>query len=216
MFEIPNKDLKLLTVHFSNLRTFEDIVEWDSSAQRVIESLQNTIQTLIVLKSHKQAELKQLDQEKRNKSFLEKLLSGNKEYKKLEDEIQKNDGVVSQCKTFIDDIKSKIAFTPKTPEDQANLLRELRLEKKELNQRKKELNSKMREIRTAARQETVKKADSVTAVFWFGSKYRTAIRRRIRTAKENELSPHEDEKTIIERELLQIEKEILFVERFKY
>jgi hypothetical protein len=92
-------------------------------------------------------------------------------------------------------------------------LKELNLERKELQLKKREINEQIRQIRTAARQKSANLPDKLIGAFG-GSKYRASTRRSIRYQKEAALSPHEDAKSAIEGEILNLEKDILWVERF--
>ena len=215
MFESSFDEVEKLIAQFQNLRTFEEVVDWDARAKQAIETADRFIRNAQAEKAQAQSSLRQLENEHEEKSFFGKILGGKKELNKLEEKIAQIDSLVSKVEFIINNIQSKIDITPNTPEEQTNLLKELFLEKKELTVKKREINAQMKEIRTAARQKSVNSTDSLAGVI-AGSKYRAAARRDIRYQKEQMLSPHEDEKTDTERQLLQIEKDILWVERFKY
>lgn len=215
MISIPKDLIEELKSKFIGLQTFEDVQEWDNSAENLLKSLRLIINNVQSSLATKQSEAIRLQNEHEEKSFFEKLTSGKKEIKVIEKDIKAIEEMLITLNNIIEEFQSKIDITPNSPEEQSLLLKELQTEKKELNTRKKELNAKMREIRTAARQKTVNSTDSLTGLI-AGKKYRAAVRRDIRYSKEQILSPHEDEKTNIERHLLQIEKEINWVEKFKY
>jgi hypothetical protein len=215
MLDFSTDEFEKLTAQFQNLRTFEEVTDWDSRAKQAIESVNEFVRNMQTEKAKTQSNLHQLEDNHEGKSFFGKMLGGKKELNQLEEKINKTDALIVKCESLINNIQSKIDITPNTPEEQTNLLKELLLEKKELTLKKREINTQMKEIRTAARQKSVNSTDSLVGVL-AGSKYRAATRRGIRYQKEQMLNPHEDEKSYIERQLLQIEKDILWVERFKY
>ena len=71
----------------------------------------------------------------------------------------------------------------------------------------------MKVVRTGARQQSAQ-AGRVFGVF-YDSKLAASERRSIRYSKESILRPHEDAKTAIERQLVQIDRDILWAEKFK-
>lgn len=111
------------------------------------------------------------------------------------------------------ELQELVDFTPNSPEEQKTLLAELRLQKKELQLKKRELAAAMKAIRVDARQKS-SEAGVVFGVFYDRS---TAAhqRRHIRYRKEAALKPHEGEKEAVERQLLQIDRDIMWVERFR-
>lgn len=215
MFEFSFEEINKLTAQFQSLQTFEEVADWDYRAKQAIESINGIIRNSQTEKAQTQSKLQQLQNDHEEKSIFGKILGGKKELNQLEEKIGKIDTLISKFESLINDIQSKIDITPNTPEEKTHLLKELSLEKKELTVKKREINAQIKEIRTAARQKSVNTTDSLVGVI-AGSKYRAATRRDIRYQKEQMLTPHEDEKSYIERQLLQIDKDILWVERFKY
>jgi hypothetical protein len=71
----------------------------------------------------------------------------------------------------------------------------------------------MRDIRTVARQESANVPYTFTGIIG-GSRARGYQRREIRYHKEASLRPHEDERSAIERQIIEIEKDIFWDERF--
>ncbi len=114
---------------------------------------------------------------------------------------------------LIEEIQSKIDITPNNSEEQAALLKELNLEKKELLIKKREINEQMREIRTDARQKSAKIPNTLRGAL-SGSQYRASVRRNIRYQAEAALTPHEDARSDVELEIIRLEKDMLWVERF--
>jgi hypothetical protein len=107
-------------------------------------------------------------------------------------------------------LSDAIDFTPNSPEEKKALLAELRIHKKELEADKREVALNMSAIRADARQ---KNAD-IDGRASYDSKSAARDRRQIHYEKEAALQPHEDAKAAIERQIIQVEKDILRVEKF--
>ncbi len=214
MQAISLAEIQRLFTQFSFLSTFAEVVDWDSRAAREVENLTNAISSIDFELTHRVLMLEQAKQERQQKSALSRILSGSGEEKKIQGEIDALVSQKSQYERFIEELKSKIDITPNNSEERTTMLKELQLEKKELQLKKRGINEQMRVIRTAARQQSVNLPNTFSGAFG-GSKYRASERRSIRYHKEAALSPHEDDKSTIEQELLHLEKDILWVERFK-
>jgi len=106
----------------------------------------------------------------------------------------------------------KIDFTPNSLKEQKVLLKELRAQKKELQLQKREITATIKAIRREARTQSVHAGQ---ILFSYNSKSAAIQRRQIRYKKEAKLRPHEDAMTAIERQLLQIDKDIFWVESFE-
>lgn len=105
-----------------------------------------------------------------------------------------------------------VDFTPNSKEEQAVLLKELRIRKKELQIQKREVAASMKAIRTEARQHSAR-AGTILGIT-YSAKVASSQRRSIRYTKEATLRPQEDEKAAVERQLLQVDRGIVGVERF--
>ena len=104
-------------------------------------------------------------------------------------------------------------LAPQSPEHKAQILKALKLEKKELQMEKKEATTTMTAIRHEARV-----AGSEAGKTWLGfydSELAAAQRRGIRHAKEESLAPYESTKEELASKIIGIERRILFVEKFQ-
>lgn len=132
----------------------------------------------------------------------------------LERTISEYQGHKDTLRKMIEKMQEAIDFTPDNPEAQKELLAELRQRKKELQIQKREVLDGMRAIRVEARQQSTK-AGAILGGLLYDSAYAARQRRGIRYAKETALRPHEDLRAAIERQIMQAERDILWVKKFK-
>ncbi|UJB70728.1 hypothetical protein HRE53_06635 [Acaryochloris sp. 'Moss Beach'] len=170
-----------------NLSTFSDVEDWDSQAEIELNKLANCIQTL------------------------EKEISSHSQYigrRKIE---HFKDKYILPMENWAEELQSSIDFTPNSVHEQKLLLKELRYRKKELLLQKRELSAEAKEIRNNSRVRSVK-AGRFLGIY--NSKMAASERRLIRYQREAQVAPYEDLKTSIDRQILSIDKKIIWVERF--
>jgi len=103
-------------------------------------------------------------------------------------------------------LEAAIDFTPDTPNDLKELLKECRQRKKELQAERKAVGAEITAIRVGARQRTA----TVTP-----GEHAKEERRQITVAKELALRPHENQKADLERQIVALDRTIAWLERFK-
>ncbi|MGF1933298.1 MAG: hypothetical protein RM347_002705 [Nostoc sp. ChiQUE02] len=173
---------------FQGLYTFSEVSEWENNAGITIQRIMNSIQNLETeIASHKDI----LNQWKIN-------------------ELQKKH--ISVLENMAEKLQEAIDFTPNSSKEQKALLKELRHQKKELQLQKREVTANMKAIQANARSRNVYAGRGFLGIY--NSKLAAYERRRIRYQKEADLNPSEDIKAAIERQIMQIDKDILWVERF--
>ncbi|MFN6484215.1 MULTISPECIES: hypothetical protein [unclassified Nostoc] len=173
---------------FQELYTFSEVSEWDKNAGITIKKIMDLIQNIeIEIDAHKDV----LNQWKKK-------------------ELQKKH--ISVLENMAEKLQEAIDFTPNSSKEQKALLKELRHQKKELQLQKREVTANMKLIQAKARSRSVYAGKGFLGIY--NSKLAASERRRIRYQKEAELNPSEDIKAAIERQIMQIDKNILWVERF--
>jgi hypothetical protein len=197
----------------SSLSTFDQVKEWDANASTQIDILGQSIRALDSEAIKVKSEFDQALLEHNNKSFISKVFSKNPK-QKFDTTISEIENQKAKLELFIEEIQNKIDFTPNTESEKKTLLTELRLHKKELSTQKREIQAEMREIRVNARQESANVSNNLLGIVG-GSKVTAAQRRSIRYQKEADLAPHEDQKAAIERQLIEVDRLVLWVERIK-
>lgn len=198
---------------YASITTVTDAGSWCATAERCIEELESfTSQTV-----QRSAELGQLASAQRqyakSKSFVGRFFKSAEE-KATHSNLESLRGRIDSSRKLVERLQELVDITPRTREEQASLLKELKFSKKELQLKKKEVSAEMKGIRTQARQKSAGAATSLTTLL-VGQKYTAVERRSIRKSKERALSPQEDAKSAIEHQILVVEKEILRVESLR-
>lgn len=172
---------------FRNLSTFSEVVEWDKEAEVVIGEIVDKIQILDTVV---------LQYSNVNNSTQTK-------FKQKYQEILENMALKLQ---------ESIDFTPNNLDEQKALIKELSFTKKDLQLQKKEVTATMKNVNERARSRSVRAGNNFLGIY--NSKMAASERRNIRYQRDAQLRPNEAIKAAIERQILQIEKDILWVKRF--
>jgi hypothetical protein len=217
LFEFPHYSLdqaQYLLGEFNSLAGFADAKAWDAAAEGEAARLQQQLAVLDDYELRLSTLEHRSEAEHQGKGFFSKLFSSPEH----RDSIASARARVANTRPRLDalakELESNTDRTPDSPEEQKAMLKDLKLLKKELNQHKKELNAEMRDIRTAARQASAKIGAGWDLVFSTPTSRRIE-RMSLRLNKETALAPHEDRKALLERQILFIDRTILWVERFK-
>lgn len=195
---IPNSNFNMLMSKFKSLTTFAEVNKWDKEAELELVKIFTQKQKL----DHQISQLKQILSQSKIQQFLfhSRLQSVHDKYK-------------VPLKNMEYELQEAIDFTPNSLVEKKELLKELKSKKKELQLRKREVAADMKAIRRKARTESANAGRGL--IFGYDSKLAAHERRGIRYSKEAQLRPHEDAMTAIERQLLQIDKDIFWVESFE-
>jgi hypothetical protein len=204
-----------LCAQYDGLRSFDDVAQWDAAALDAAMNLQRLAdQTLL----HHQGLVTQADDLARARAatpFFKRLFSSRNPELALRGQADQASAVLRQLGAMINDLLERIDYTPNDEKERKALLKELKAEKKELQLQKKEIAAQKREINQAAREASAKAGLHQGWIFTtYDSKQAASERRAIRRQKLATLAPHENAKTLIERQILDIERRIVWVERF--
>jgi len=209
--QYDDKNYRALMDEYKTLSTYENVAGWDQRAQAEVDKLAGVLQELEAEIARQSETLEQTKREHAQKSFLKRTFSDRKPEKEIAQFIDQCRQNMTTLEGMASKLQEAIDFTPNSPEEQKTLLKELRLRKKELQAEKREVAANMKAIRNEARAQSV---HAGRGFFGYSSKSAAYDRRQIRYAKEAALGPHEDAKTAIERQLIQVEKDIVWAERF--
>lgn len=204
--EYNTANANLLATEIKNLRSFDEIVEWDKKATAEIEAMRLSLRAIEEKQQNITQSLALEKQEHESKSFLSKLFDGRKEQKRLLAEQIRLASENAQIINLIDQLETAIDFTPDSPHDLKELIKECKQQKKELQTEKKAVIAQMTSIRVEARQRIAKA---------ISGKYGTLYKRSIQLNKESALEPHESEKASIESQIIKLDRIIVWLERFK-
>ena len=150
--------------------------------------------------------LAQENQAHEAKSFLARSFDDRKVQKQWLAEQSRLTNEKGQINNLIEQFKSAIDFIPKSRNDQKELIKECKQKKKELQTEKKAVNAQMASIRVEARQ---LRANT------YSGKVGTAQKRQIRLKEESVLSPHENKKAEIERQIINLDQIVIWLERIE-
>jgi hypothetical protein len=201
-----------IMAEYKSLATYASVVPWDQRALVEVNRIVGVIkglddEILKKTKAHQQA-----TRERMQKSFLARLLASRKKENDFADGIsQCNQLRVSLIELAIR-LQDAVGIAPRSPDEQKALLKELRLRKKELQLQKREITTTMKSIREEARVKSVHANVEFLGVY--DSLCSASERRRIRYARESALEPYEGTNESLERQILQVDKDILWVEHF--
>lgn len=183
----------------NDLASFEEVNVWDIQAELRVSDADRLIYKFKQKLSESEARIKEaVGEELNNLQLLNAKINNTLErlYKTKES------------------FQLAIDFTPNDLAEAKDLIKELKLVKKELSLEKKEIALDMKSLNVEARQIGSKIGDH-----YFTSNVTRQMDRakriRLRMEKESMLAPHENRKMLIERQILQIDKNILWIEKLK-
>jgi hypothetical protein len=208
-----DKNFQALMTEYQTLTTFEAAIAWDQRARDEVETIVNAVRKLEEEISERSTALELAKKEQAQKSFLKRTFGSRKDEEEAEKLIEKYSQFQTTLEALAARLQEAIDFTPNSPEEQKMLLQELRLRKKELQVQKRATMDSMKAIREEARVKSIHAGKGFLGLY--DSKLATSQRRSIRYAREAALGPQENEKQAVERQLLRVEKDILWAQRFK-
>ncbi|MFZ2097679.1 MAG: hypothetical protein WAV05_13685 [Anaerolineales bacterium] len=203
--EYNTANASLFATAIKNLRSFDEIDEWDKKAMTEVEALHSILKAIEGKQQTAIQVISQDQQEHKAKSFLTKLFDGRKEQKRWLAEQSRFAREKAQIKNVIDQFKSAIDFMPDSPDELKELLEQCKKQKKELLTEEEAVNAQMTSVREEAKQQTANTN--------YG-KYGKGDGRRIRLNKDAALRPQDNQKTAIERQITDLNQIIVWLERF--
>lgn len=206
---------KALMAEYKELLTFSDVASWDKRAAIEVENLVRTVHDVDKKRTGASNKLGEIRKEHEGKGFFQRMFDSKDQEKTLVQLVENYNKYISWLEDMASQLQEAIDFTPNSPEEKKSLLKELKERKKELQLEKREVAAAMKAIRTDARKQS---AVAGTSKSMFGTTYNSSLaaaqRRGIRYQKESALRPQEDAKTAIERQLIQVDRDISWAERF--
>lgn len=204
-----------LCAQYDGLRTFDDVEKWDAAALDAALNLQKLAEQT---RLHQQGLVAQADDLARTRAatpFLKRLFTSRNPELTLRGQADQLAATLQRLGVMINDLLERIDYTPNDERERKALIKELRAEKKELQLAKKEIAAQKRAINQAARDASASAGINQGWIFTtYDSKQAASERRAIRRQKIAMLAPHENAKTVIERQILDLERRIMWVERF--
>ena len=191
---IQDNDFQILMSELKKLSTFIEVDKWDKEAELELSKIHSQVQRLC-------SEIDRCKQAFSSSKLQQPL------FKQTLQQINHNYKI--PLENMINELQEAIDFTPNSLDEKKELLKELKNRKKELQLEKREVAANVKAIRRKARTES---ANAGRRIYGYNSKIAARKRRSIRYQKEAQLQPHENLITAIERQLLQIDKDIFWAE----
>jgi len=204
-------------LEYEGLLTFANVESWDQRANIEVKKLVDLIEESNKRKDGALQKLEQVNKERAEKNIVNRLFSGKSQENYLTQLIQQHDNYRTSLEHLASQLQEAIDYTPNSLTEQKSLVKELKLQRKEIQVKKREIAATLKAIRTGARTKSANAgiSKSIFSVYTYDPKLAAAQRRGIRFQREAALHPHEDEKAAIERQLMQIDRDIYWAEKFK-
>ncbi len=202
-----DNSVKELMAEFQTLSTFAEVNDWSNQAENEIERISGIIRKLDVEIARDAETLERIKYEHTKKSLVGRLFGGgNDDEKELSQRIEQYRQSKSELVKGAMLLQESIDFTPKSPEEQKVLIQEIRQRKKELQEKKREITTVMR----GPRADVTEQNAQARAVFGVAM----LERRRARYARDAELLPQEKTRESVDRQMTQLDRELLRAEKF--
>ena len=209
------KEAQDLVSEFDGLTTFADVEEWDARASVQLKAIEAYLITLSTAESEVNAAEVRVTEAANQRSVVRRLWGPLPEVKLVQTLKSQMAQIREVLGKLSDQLESAIDKTPNSREEQIEMLRELKLEKKELAFQKRQAVEAKRQITTSARQQSAQVGAGFLGAMLTNPKSRRVSRMGIRLRKEAALAPHENLRTQLEKQILVIDRAIHWVERFR-
>ncbi len=201
-----------LVEDFNSLQNFEDAKSWDEQAQNIINLLRALQDDMNDYIQYQKSLNESLIKERSGGTLLQKIFSSRNHENEIKENIRKAEISTGSFIAAIEIISEMVDKTPTSKSEQKEIVESLKQIKKELTLQKREINEGMRKTRADARNKSVKWAGVNSGFLGSVARYN---RISARIDKEQSLLPLEEQKSLIEKELISIERDINWVLRFK-
>jgi len=204
---------RALKDEFHRLCTYEEANDWDRRARQEMVLVSQVIKGVEEAISCEMIRLGEAKGEFEQQGLFKRMLGHHEAEHAIEGMISRLRQMRALLPEIINQLQEYLDLTPHNPEEKAQLIKELRHRKKELQAQKREESATMTAIRQEARVKSTHAGK--TWLGFYDSGVAADERRDIRYDKEAALGPHEDAKAAIERQLLRIERDLLWLDEFK-
>jgi hypothetical protein len=202
-----------LSESLQTLSTYAGAREWTKKVAEEVNALPATLRCFDQIIA---AELVNLDEEKRRfeqQSLLKRTFSSHGPEEAVAGRISVHRQQRAHLVKLVEGMQQKAVLVPSSTTTRDLLLKEIRHHMKELRAKKKEATAAMTAIRREAR--VASDGAGKTWIGLYDSSLAADQRRGIRHAKEETLRPYEDAKETIERQMMALEKHLIWLEQFE-
>lgn len=193
----------------NELSSFDEVATWDDNAHKIISELKIAIGTWEENKAETEKKLAKENEKHNLLPFWKRWFDDMNYRNELKNEISKFSSRISQANQYIVELEDWIVKTPDDIEQSKALIQELKRIKKELLQQKKEVQANIRQVNVAARQRNAEISNQV----FVSSKFRQVQRMSVRSKKEELLKPNETLKSLLDNQIFEIDKTIIWIEK---
>jgi hypothetical protein len=197
------------------LRTYVAVPHWNQRAAQLTSALEAAVVQVGTASDQASQEADRLRSARMKRFFLVRLFISKKPELAKRAEAQLAIDLLQNLHDAQRKLLDCIDYTPKNEKERKALLKKLKFERKELRIKKRDVNASKREIHRSAKEDS---ANAGQIDNWYSSYYDPTLaakqRREIRQERYSNLAPFEDQARNIEWELREVERKLLFLERF--
>jgi hypothetical protein len=207
------QEAKRLLEQVKSLNSFEEVTIWDGKAEQEVYKINEMFITGIPDELDRlQRKLEQSKEVHSKKTFFARNFTLDTTSLNFKKEMQN----IEASKLILQDLRDQLEYWIETTPDDAKeakaMIAELKLAKKELGTQKKEVRNEIKQVKSQARVMNTK----IAGRFVFSSpKLRKWQRHNVRVAKENAVSPLEQMILDMDREMIDIDRMIAWIERIR-
>jgi len=198
------ENYRALMTELKSLSSFAAIADWVARARAELATVISVIRQLEAELARQKQILEDAQKARAQKSMIRRMFGGDKAEKVARRQVEQCKQGIRHNRAIATELQGRIDTSPSSPEEQNALLKELRLRRRELLLQKEEATTTMKSIPEEARRQS--------AVSGRG-RWASLARLDIRYPREVRLLPDENKRQAIERQLLQIERDIRWVEK---
>lgn len=203
-------------VEFETLRSYATVPHWNRRAAQLMSDLEAAAVQASMASDRASQEADLLRAARMKRFFLVRLFISREPELAQRSDSQRAISILQNLQGASRKLLDSINHTPNDEEEQKVLLKKLKFERKELRIKKRDVNANKREIHRSAKEASARAGEVVN---WYSSEHYNPTlaaeqRRDIRRDRYDDLAPFEDQARNIEWELREVERKLLFVERF--
>jgi hypothetical protein len=209
------RDVQAHLLEFEALRTYAAVPRWKRRAAQLASALKAAAVQARTTSDRASQGAALLRAARMKRFFLVRLFISKKPELAKRADAQRATYILQSLHGAEERLLDCIDYTPNDEMQRKALLKKLKLERKELRIRKRDVNAGKREIHRSAKEASASAGEDTN---WNGEYYNPALaaeqRREIRRDRYNKLAPFEDKARDIEWRFREVERKLLFLERF--
>lgn len=210
-YDLSNSNNLLRSV--MNMTNFDEVKHWDEQASLESQKISNYIEELNQSVNILNEELVKSKLEHKSKPFFSRLFSSDKQSNEIKNQLNQIEKLCPKLEDARYELDKWVGMTPDDEVEAKQMVAELKLAKKELGVQKKEARANIKQINTEAR---IQNAKISNRIFFTSPKLKKMQRISVRSEKENSLQPFENMVFEIDRQILEMDKMINWIDRIRF